>query len=338
MKRLFGISVLVLLAGCVMLLWPSPTAQVVVGGQGITIISTGAGAPSGNCSGLNYLYLNTSNGNLYSCPNPASTWTLISGGGLPSGLTYVAPTFTISSATNGNGVLALSGNTSGTATLTAPAVAGTTTNPLTVSNVLQGPSGTVNNPTYGFSSAATGGMWYDSADNATGINTPNGTEGFLLVNGPKVGMVSFEVRNTDTIGFSSTGSVLGATDTGLSRGAADVVDCGNGTAADTSCQFKAAGVISVGTKFTTNNGCTDGANAGGATAGYFVVGSTSCTEIVTMGNSATAPNGWSCTVVDITTLGDVTNPHQTTSSTTTATFVTGTVVSGDKIQFSCIGY
>jgi hypothetical protein len=57
-----------------------------------------------------------------------------------------------------------------------------------------------------------------------------------------------------------------------------------------------------------------------------------------MGDTATAPNGWSCTVVDITTLADVTNPHQTTSNATTATFVTGTVVSGDKIQFSCIGY
>lgn len=78
--------------------------------------------------------------------------------------------------------------------------------------------------------------------------------------------------------------------------------------------------------------------AGGATGGTFTVGSTSCTEVITMGDALTAVNGWSCTTVDITTLADVTNPHQTTSTTTTATIVTGTVVSGDKIQFSCIGY
>ena len=57
-----------------------------------------------------------------------------------------------------------------------------------------------------------------------------------------------------------------------------------------------------------------------------------------MGDTDTAPNGWSCTVIDITTVGDVTNPHQTTSSTTTATFVSGTIVGGDVLQFSCIGY
>lgn len=44
-----------------------------------------------------------------------------SGGGLPSGLTYAAPTFTVSTAGTGNGVLALSGNTSGTFTLTSDA-------------------------------------------------------------------------------------------------------------------------------------------------------------------------------------------------------------------------
>lgn len=101
---------------------------------------------------------------------------------------------------------------------------------------------------------------------------------------------------------------------------------------------QASGYFVVGTKFTTNNGCTDSATAGGATGGTFTVTSTSCTEVITMGDALTAPNGWSCSVIDITTLADVTNPHQTTSTTTTATIVTGTVVSGDKIQFSCIGY
>lgn len=103
------------------------------------------------------------------------------GGGLPNGITFTSPTMTISSAGNGNGVIALSGNTSGTcniagsatsttatsqcanfnigvagstsgilglngsasgtATLTAPATAGTTTNPIVVSNAISLPSG-----------------------------------------------------------------------------------------------------------------------------------------------------------------------------------------------------
>lgn len=149
---------------------------------------------------------------------------------------------------------------------------------------------------------------------------------------------SVHLVSNSVYGWASSTIDATAADTGLSRSGAAVVNCGNGTNLDTTCKLQLAGVISAGTKFATNNGCTDGTNAGGATAGYFTVGSTSCTEIITMGNSATAPNGWSCTVVDITTLADVTNPHQTTSSATTATFVTGTVVSGDKIQFSCIGY
>src|ERR1035441_6252483 len=42
------------------------------------------------------------------------------------------------------------GSTSGTATLTWPAVAGTTTNPIVSSNVLQGPVGTAASPTFQF--------------------------------------------------------------------------------------------------------------------------------------------------------------------------------------------
>jgi hypothetical protein len=103
-------------------------------------------------------------------------------------------------------------------------------------------------------------------------------------------------------------------------------------------QFKGEGFIVTTPKFTTNNGCTDSATSGGATAGTFTVTSVSCTEIITMGGALTAPHGWSCTAIDLTTLADVTNPHQTATSTTTATIVTGTIVSGDKIQFSCIGY
>jgi hypothetical protein len=95
----------------------------------------------------------------------------------------------------------------------------------------------------------------------------------------------------------------------------------------------------VGTTFTGNAGCGEGSLTGGATAGKFTTsGTNSCTIVITMGNVATAPNGWDCHAIDLTTVGDVTNPHQTASSTTTATIVSGTIATNDVIQFSCIGY
>jgi hypothetical protein len=42
---------------------------------------TQAGAPSGTCPGTNVYNLNTSNGNVYSCPTPGGSWTLIGSGG-----------------------------------------------------------------------------------------------------------------------------------------------------------------------------------------------------------------------------------------------------------------
>lgn len=96
---------------------------------------------------------------------------------------------------------------------------------------------------------------------------------------------------------------------------------------------------STGTKYTQDTGCgTIATSSGGATAGKFTtVGSTSCTTVITFGNSATATNGWACFAHDLTTSADFINPH-TSSSTTTLTIVTGTIVSGDVIEFGCIGY
>jgi len=60
-------------------------------------------------------------------------------------LQFSAPTLTVGLAGTSSGILALAGSTSGSATLTAPAVAGTSTNPITISNSLQLASGTVYN-------------------------------------------------------------------------------------------------------------------------------------------------------------------------------------------------
>lgn len=264
-----------------------------------------------------------------------------SGGGLPAGLTFGVPTLTVSTAGSGNGAVALSGTTSGTATFTAPAVAGTRTNGVTMTNGILGPDGAAATPTYGFTNSANG-MWQSGG--ALIFTQPSSNTMFFQVNGTTTTHVltatSFDMGSTSIARFANAAGPQGATfDVGTSRSAAGVLAVGNATAGDTTGKMKAAGYLSGGTAFATNAGCGEAAPSDGATAGRIVTaGSTSCTTIVTMGNSATAPHGWSCQVQDITTAADRNNPTYT-SNATTVTIVTGTIVSGDTLLLGpCEGY
>lgn len=96
-----------------------------------------------------------------------------------------------------------------------------------------------------------------------------------------------------------------------------------------------AGVVSSVSTFTAS-GCSNSSLVGGATAGKYASGTTgTCTVVVTMGNSAASINGWACAANDLTTLADTIK--QTATTTTTAT-LSGTTVSGDVVNFHCIGY
>jgi len=143
------------------------------------------------------------------------------------------------------------------------------------------------------------------------------------------------VSNTKVYGFSSTATANGTLDTAISRDAADVIDSGNGTQGDTSAKVQAAGFQSKGTKFTAS-GCSNSTTLGGASAGSFASGTTgTCTVTVTMGNTLTATNGWSCKANDLTTTADTVN--QTATTTTTVT-LSGTTVTGDLVNFFCMAY
>lgn len=86
----------------------------------------------------------------------------------------------------------------------------------------------------------------------------------------------------------------------------------------------------------TGSSCTITTLKGGAYAGSFVeAGGTSCTFTVTFPSAA--PNGWVCTITDLTTPAD--GPAKQASTSTTAC-VTGatTVVSNDVMQFTAVGY
>jgi len=232
------------------------------------------------------------------------------------------------------GLINLSGLTSGTATITAPAVAGTVTNPILFSNGIAVNTGST------ASTSCPGISLYGSCSGLGFNYLSSGSGGIAIVAGSAN---VAEVMSAANAGFQlptgsiySWGSLAGAAgDTGISRGAAGIVDVGNGTNANTTGILKAAAYMSLGTKYTAT-GCSNGTTVGGATSGQFASGTTgTCTVVVTMGNTATAPNGWSCWANNLTTTTDLW--AETATTTTTAT-IAGTSVTGDTINFGCMAY
>lgn len=199
---------------------------------------------------------------------------------------------------------------------------------------LQGPNGGAGTPTYSFSTSPTTGFTLVS----------NNTPGVTTSGSFRSAWTATQLQNISTVCFSwsSTGTAAGTADTGICRNAAGIVAFGTSSSpvgTDTTGKLKASAYMSVGTKFASNAGCTEGTLVGGATAGKFTIGTGgSCTVVVTMGDVDTSPNGWACQVSDMTTSADAYNVHESASNATTATFVVGTAISSDVIQFSCIGY
>jgi hypothetical protein len=250
------------------------------------------------------------------------------GGSLPAHLTYADPTLTVSAATFGNAQVALSGNTSGTATFTAPAVAGTVSNAVTMSNVLSGPVGASGGATYTAAGQAGAGLYF-----VGGQPCLTGTSADVCINTGSLGGPI--VRSDGGIAFSTTSDPsAGAFDTAMFRDAAGIFKFGK-TFGTSTAGLKLSYVQSAGTKFTAS-GCSNSATVGGASAGQYTSGTTgTCTVTITMGDTDTATNGWACFANDLTTVADT--QKQSASTTTTAT-ITGTTVSGDVINFGCTAY
>jgi hypothetical protein len=280
----------------------------------------------------------------------ANTWTAVGGGGATN--SCGSPTCTVSTAGSGNGVLSLTGNTSGAATLTTSS----TGNAATFGGVSPfqlniGTASSVGGALFLGASVSQSGLVLASGNNGTNgaylqfnlsstapalstsdIILANSTAGFGFNGWINRSGSSFAWVNSNT-------TANGTVDTALSRSAAGVITGDTGTLNNAQARLRLAGVISSGTTFTSSGGCTEGTLTGGATAGKFTTsGSTSCTTTVTFGNTATSTTGWSCWTHDLTTATDYNNPHVTSSTTTTVVIATGTIVSGDVIEFGCIGY
>jgi hypothetical protein len=274
---------------------------------GNAVVIPFVGVPSGSCSVIMFA-INTSNGDFYDCNS--GSWLKVSGGGGGSGtvsanntaagavanyaaaagsttvgpttLNYVAPTLTVSTAAGGNGVLALSGNTSGTATLTAPAVAGTITNAITVSNSL---STAANAQFLGAGAGASAPTFASSGNPNSGMQVNANGEFF---SGSGVYQLSVQTAGGTGAGrgagFASDGVLLwtsangssvpgiGTVDTGISRGAAGVVDVGTGASANSAGTLKALA-------YQTDTNCSatgTAANPSVASCGSSTAGSFSC--------------------------------------------------------------
>lgn len=103
-------------------------------------------------------------------------------------------------------------------------------------------------------------------------------------------------------------------------------------------KLQVGGVQSIGTTFSIAGCATTSALTGGATAGSFsttAVGA--CAAVITMGDSLTATNGWSCHANNRTHATSANILVETASNTTTAT-LSGTTASGDVIDFACTAY
>lgn len=159
-------------------------------------------------------------------------------------ITDGAAVLTVGIAGGGNGSLALSGNTSGTATFTAPAIAGTRTNGVTSSNNLLVPSSVVASPGIGLAGSPTYGYGVLAAGDS--FFTRNGT-GTLAVNN-----TSARFLNTCAVGFSIGDPTTTSADIAFSRLGAGLVAVGTGTANSVAGLIISANSVFVTANFTTS--------------------------------------------------------------------------------------
>lgn len=247
--------------------------------------------------------------------------------GLPAGVTFASPTLTISSAGNGNGAVALSGNTSGTATFTAPAVAGTIANAVVSSNALAAPPGSGSAPAYAFSDQLTTGI----AECAT-------QQPCVVINGnPRYRFVASQAVADPAmaVGWSGTSNANGTMDTAFSRAAAGLAAMGTGAANSVAGFVKSAMTAAITTADVT---CGTGGTISSCVAATTITGLTftlplfatnwamDCDLVVGQATAATA-NQW---LIQTATNG-VTN---TTASYTMATAATAMAVGAVTDQAS----
>lgn len=151
-------------------------------------------------------------------------------------------------AAGAQGILGLVGTTSGTFTITGPAVAGVSTNAATMSNVLALPAGSAAGAALSFNGELTSGLFRPSIF-SVGV-LANGT----IVN--KTALTGWTYGSGGVILFNSAADISGSGDTGVSRGVAGLIDIGTGAAQSTAGFIKTAHTVSLSADWTCGTGGT----------------------------------------------------------------------------------
>lgn len=194
-------------------------------------------------------------------------------------LTFSAPTLTVGLAGTSSGILSLAGSTSGAASITAPATAGTVTNPLVFSNAITLPLGTVALPSLNFAGATTTGF-------------AAGTFPSLILSVGGVAQTVYTANITrlvsgNVLGWSNGDPATNAADTGFSRFGAASLALGNGTASN------GTGLLSLG-RLQSNTAGAASASAVSVLGAPFTGGSGTTTFPLIYANSGvTAPTTFS---------------------------------------------
>jgi hypothetical protein len=151
------------------------------------------------------------------------------------------------------------------------------------------------------------------------------------------GYTGIRVRAVETALSSSTGNLLLSLNAG-SAGTTNEFKVDNTGNVTTPAAYNGAVFQSTGTKFTAT-GCTSiSSTLGGATAGKFTIGASTCTVVITMNGATgfTANNGYSCHANDETTAAGNTGMYFSANTATTATLtVPATAAASDVIDFGC---
>lgn len=156
-------------------------------------------------------------------------------------------------ANGGNaGQWALAGSTSGTATCTAPAVAGTRTNPVVCSNIFQLPNGAAGAASFSVNTDGSG-MFYDAGTNT--IQWGLGVNARARLGASAGAGLELFANESYAWNVAVVGSGFSTTDTMLSRFAAGVVSV------DTTATGNAAGLLRTGNKVFVTTDFTDANSA-----------------------------------------------------------------------------
>jgi hypothetical protein len=140
------------------------------------------------------------------------------------------------------------GSTSGTATITWPAVAGTASNPILVSNYWGVPVGSAGSPSLTFTGELGYGFHYDGTGGRAGVGIDNnGNDIMEIANSGNI------IQGAACYGWVSSTAIDVATDTSSCRVGVKTVGIGNGSGGDISGTLEAAQLVSVG-----GTGCANG--------------------------------------------------------------------------------